>query len=184
MIDPKDDDELQKGPVLGADGTLEQRLARVEQPLPPAAETLELADRAPKVVEERIECFRDEPPAPAPRRWPLKLVVALVALGAIALAALTVFKPNLETPPAMGVQVTSMLNEAISGQAAPPIIISSTPTGATVFIDGQKRGQTPWAGDNRWVGETSVALKLAGYRPWEGKLRGGEPQTLDIQLKK
>ncbi|MDP2271725.1 MAG: PEGA domain-containing protein [Archangium sp.] len=183
MTDPKDDDELQKGPVLGADGTLEQRLARVEQPLPPAEERLELAERAPQVVEERIETFRDEAPPPAPRRGALKVVVALVALGAIALAALLVFKPKFESAPDMGVRASSLLNEALSGDAA-PIIISSTPTGATVFIDGKEIGQTPWSGDNRWVGEPALVLQLPGYRPWEGKLKGGEPQTLDIKLKK
>ena len=182
MTDPKDDDELQKGPVLGADGTLEQRIARVEQPLPPAEERFELTERGPRVVKEHIETFRDEAP-PAPRRGALKVVIALVAVGATALVALMVFKPRLETPPEMGVQASSLLNEALSGDAA-PLIISSTPTGATVFIDGKERGQTPWAGDNRWVGETALVLQLPGYRPWEGKLKGGEPQTLDIKLKK
>ncbi len=184
VTDKEDEDELQKGPVLGADGTLEQRLSRVEQPVAPPDHALELAERAPKVVEERLETFRDEPPAPAPRRGPLKLVVALAAVGAIGLVALLVFKPKLEAPPEIGVQVTSLLNDAVSGEAVPPIIISSTPTGATVFIAGKELGQTPWAGDNRWVGEPTLVIKLPGYRSWEGKLRGGEPQTLDIKLEK
>lgn len=147
-------------------------------------EVIELTDRAPKVVEERIETFRDEPAPPAAPAWPLKLVVALGAVGAIALVALMVFKPKLETPPSIGVQVTSALNEAIAGEAAPPLIISSVPTGATVFINGNELGQTPWAGDNRWVGEPDLVIKLPGYRSWEGKLKGGAPQTLDIKLKK
>ena len=79
---------------------------------------------------------------------------------------------------------SSLLDELIAEGEAQPIIVSSTPTGATVFIGGKAMGQTPWAGENRWQGQTPLKLQFPGYKTWQGTLKGGQPQTFDITLKK
>jgi hypothetical protein len=148
------------------------------------AETLELAERPPPAIQQRVERYREDLRARSSRPWALKLVIAILVLGVAGLAALLHFKPKLELPTVQGVRGATLLDELSAGGERPPIIISSTPTGATIVIGGKAVGETPWAGENIWTGETSLILQLPGYRPWEGKLKGGQPQTLDIRLKR
>ena len=185
VTDPKDSDEIHQGPAaLNADGRLEQRLDRVEPPRPPAEEKLELADRGPRVIQERVENYRAELRARSSKGWAIKLVIGVLVVGVIGLAGLLYFKPRLDLPSLDGVREATLLDELTAGGEAQPIIISSTPTGATIYIAGKAVGETPWAGENRWHGETPLVLKLPGYRAWQGKLKGGAPQTLDIKLEK
>lgn len=188
VTDPKDSDEIHQGPAaLNADGRLEQRLERLEPPAtsrPPAEEKLELAERGPKVIEERVETYRTEQRARSSKGGAIKLVIGILVVGVIGLAALLYFKPRLDLPALDGVREATLLDELTAGGEAQPIIISSTPTGATIYISGKAVGETPWAGENRWRGETALVLKLPGYRAWQGKLKGGAPQTLDIKLEK
>lgn len=179
MSEPNDDD-LFKGPTLDADGKLENRFAKVESPAPATDEPLELAERAPKVVEERVEQFREVPRQR--RSGALMVVVGALVLGLAALAGFMVFKPSLPVPD--GVHEVPLLRELLGPRELPPLIISSEPSGATISVDGTVLGQTPWAGENRWVGEPKVVLQLNGFRAWEGKLTGGKAQTLDVRLKK
>lgn len=186
------DDEIFKGPAtLGSDGRLEQRLERVEAagagpdvPRLASDEELELAPKAPRAIEARVETYRTELHARARRPWAIWLVIAALALGVAALGALLHFKPKLDLESLDGVRESTLLDALTAGGESPPIIVSSTPTGATILIGGKAVGETPWAGENRWRGETLIVLKLAGYQPWEGKLKGGQPLTLDIRLKK
>ncbi len=141
-------------------------------------------ERAPKLVEARVEKFREEAAARSARPWAAMLVIGALLLGVISLGAFLTFKPKLELPPFDGVRESTLLDGLTGAGEAAPIIISSTPTGATIIIGGKTVGETPWAGENRWTGETQVTLKLPGYKAWEGKLKGGTPQTLDINLKK
>lgn len=185
VTDPKEPDEILQNPAsLGADGRLEQRMARVEPVGAPAEERIELQERAPKAIEARVEQYRDELRARSARPWAARLVIGTLLLGVIALGAFLHFKPKLELGSFDGVREASLFDQVTAGGEAPPIIISSTPTGATITIGGKTVGETPWAGENRWVGETPLTLKLPGYKAWEGKLKGGSPQTLDINLKK
>lgn len=189
MTDPKDQDDILKGPAaLDANGRLEQRLDRVEQagvPAPAAPEgNLELTARAPKAIEQRVETYRAELRARNARPWALKLVIGALVAGLAGLGALLYFKPKLDLQTLDGVREATILDELAAGGEREPIIISSTPSGATILIGGKAVGETPWAGENLWRGETPVVLKLAGYQPWQGKLQGGKPVTLDIRLKK
>ena len=190
MTDHKDQDEILKGPAaLDANGRLEQRLDRVEQagvPAPAVAPEakLVLAPRAPKAIEQRVENYRAELRARNERPWALKLVIGALVVGFSGLGALLYFKPKLDLQSLDGVREATLLDELTAGGEREPIIISSTPTGATILIGGKAVGETPWAGENVWRGETTLVLKLAGYQPWQGKLPGGKPVTLDIRLKK
>jgi hypothetical protein len=198
QTDQKDGDELFQGPSLDASGRLEGRLNNVEpnlelndvalRPAPAQEERLELEARHVAPVEERIENFRPNVPLPADqkRSGAMKFVLGALLLGLLALGGSLYFKPHLELPRDVpdGVHPSGFLDELTAGTDAPPIIISSTPTGATIIIGTKEVGQTPWAGENRWVGQTPVTLKLGGYKTWVGKLEGGEPQTLDITLKR
>ncbi len=189
MTDPKDSDEIFKGPALGADGRLEERLSRLEPPRGPEAfapveEKLELDVKSRRAIEARVETFREEAGARSRRPWALKLFLAVMLLGVAGFGALLYFKPKLDVPILDGVRQSSLLDELTAPGEPQPIIVSSTPTGATIFIGGKNLGQTPWAGENRWSGETPLRLELAGYRTWEGTMKGGKPQTFDITLKK
>lgn len=184
VTDQKDGDEILDGPAaLGADGRLEQRFGHMEPPGGPPREDekLELAEVAPPVIEPRIERFRDEPPRPS-RSWAIKVVVGALLVGVAALGLLVVFKPRLDVPIPDGVRESGLLEQL--GKDRPPIIISSEPSGANIVIGGKTVGQTPWAGENLWAGDTPVVLQLTGFRRWEGQIKGGQPVTLDIRLKK
>ena len=184
VTDEKEGDEILKGPAaLGADGRLEQRFGNVEPAGAPPLheERLELAEVAPPVIEPRIERFRDEPPRPS-RAWAMKLVIGALLLGVVGLVALLQFKPKLDVPIPDGVRESGLLEQL--GNDRPPIIISSVPSGATIVIGGKTVGETPWAGENLWAGDTPLILRLTGFQRWEGQIKGGQPVTLDIRLKK
>jgi hypothetical protein len=190
QTDQKEDgDEMMQGPSIDANGRLEGRFNNVEAPMPapappPREERLDLEARPRAPVEERMQTYRAELQKRSDRPWALKLMLGAMLLGVISLGAFVYFKPKLDLPTIPdGVRPSGIVDQLTSTEAA-PIIISSTPTGATITIGGKNVGETPWAGENRWVGQTAVTLKLPGYKTWEGKLEGGEPKTLDITLKK
>jgi hypothetical protein len=182
---PDEEDEILKGPALTPDGRLEERMDRVEPAFgQPAEPKLELAEVAPKKFEPRIENFRD---APVKRTsGATKAVFALVALGIVLAVGLVVFKPNLDFVTRdlpTGVTEGSLLGDLeLSGHE--PVIVSSTPTGASVSIGGKVVGVTPWAGDNVWRGTVPVVIDAKGYQRWKGQLVGGKPQTLDVTLRR
>lgn len=185
MSDPKQTEELSQGPSLTPEGRLEGRLRHVEPPVTPQPEApLELAPRAPRAIEARVEQYRADLRARDRRGPALTLVGGLVALAAVGLLALLRFQPDLRRELPEGVRESTLLEALTRAPEAPPVIINSTPPGADIIIGGRTVGQTPWAGENRWTGETKVVLRLAGYRKWEGQLNGGKAETLDAHLKR
>lgn len=183
VSDPRDD-ELFKGPTLDAEGRLENRFAKVEAPAPAPEAPLELAERAPKVVEPRIETFRDDPVPQRRRSGALKFVIATLVLALVAGVAFVVLQPKLDLSIPEGVREVGFVQEALRPPDAAPLVIMSDPPGATITIGDTVVGQTPWAGENRWVGETKLVLQLKGFRVWEGKLTEGKPLTVDAKLKR
>lgn len=189
MTDPTEKDELlREGPVMTPEGRLEGRIQRVEPPpaptpAPQVEEPLELMPRPPKVIEERVERYREDLRARNRKTGALKAVVGFVALAVIGFVALLRFQPDLRRTLPDGVRESTFIEELTRAPDAEPVIISSSPPGADIVIGGKRVGQTPWAGENRWQGETKVVLQLAGYRQWEGKLNGGKAQAIDVQLK-
>lgn len=180
-------------PTRPDEDSLEQRMSKVEPagaspPRPgPPEEKLELADRSPRAVQQRVAIYQEQLRARSAHPWARTLVIFALVLGVAGLAALLYFKPKFHLPTSDGVREATLLDQLGSGSGEgerQPILISSTPEGATIIIGGKTMGETPWAGENLWKGETSLVLQLPGYARWEGKLKGGQPQTLDIRLKR
>ncbi len=182
MTDPNDEDDYLKGPALTPEGRLEKRLESMESrgPLPQAPEKFELVERKPVVTEPVTSSFRDEP-APSPRSdaHVLKWLLAISVLTFIAGAAFLILRPRGTD----AVRETSALDQLLSREK-PTLLINSTPTGATIIIGGNVVGETPWAGENQWEGQTSLILLKSGYKPWDGRLEGSQQLTFDIRLKK
>ena len=151
---------------------------------PPPEEKLELAPRVPKAMQDRVDAYRADLAARNSRPWAMKLVIGALVLGLGGMGALLYFKPKLDLQALEGVREANLLDELSAGGQREPIIVSSTPTGASIFIAGKAIGETPWAGENLWRQDTTIVIKLPGYQPWEGKLKGGQPQTFDVRLKK
>ncbi|HYV48586.1 MAG TPA: protein kinase [Myxococcaceae bacterium] len=66
------------------------------------------------------------------------------------------------------------------------LTVLSTPDGAQVRIGGKVVGNTPLMQENLYPrgAEVEVQVTMRGYKPWTGKLRGGEAVTLEAVLKK
>lgn len=105
-------------------------------------------------------------------------VAAVVVVG---LAALLVAGrarqrgPRAQAPPQQ--PATAYSGEDAEGPAMPPpppplpstgsLRITSTPKGATVYIDGAERGRTPLTLADMGTGSYDVVLELQGYEPWK-----------------
>jgi PEGA domain len=132
---------------------------------------LELArdptQRPPSTWEEPLP-YRDEPVRS--RKTAIIAVVVLVLLGAGGFAVLY-GSPRL----------TATLN---AHTPKGPLVISSEPSGAELWLAGKKVGTTPWAADNRYVGKTTWEVRARGYKPKGGTFMGGEETHLDVALEK
>jgi hypothetical protein len=64
------------------------------------------------------------------------------------------------------------------------VTINTTPSGASVIVNGISRGVTPMTLDKIAKGKVTVSLSLEGYRPVERELSllPGSTQTLDVEL--
>ncbi len=183
MTEPKDKGGFLDGPSLDIDGRLEQRIGGVE-PLAPKPE-----DFAPPVLPSPELEVRDRPKPPKPvmiddvprSTWAIKLVVALFVVGIATFVLVLKFRPTIAVPE--GVHPSRFV-DSFGQAAAGHVLITSSPSGAAVSINGEQLGVTPWAADNRWSGEVKVTLSARGYKVWAGTFAGGSTQTLDVQLKK
>ncbi len=179
----RDDDELFSGPALGADGRLERRTEGIElNTFAPASAQEEPLELARSIIPPSEEPLPEPPPAPpAPRRSnALKIIVGASVAGVLVLGAALYFKPDLPLPD--GVRDSNLFHEL--NVARGQVIIMSEPMGATVFIGDSKVGTTPYAADNRWVGEVPVRLEARGVAPFVTSFQGGKDQTLEVDLKK
>lgn len=62
--------------------------------------------------------------------------------------------------------------------------VNSTPTGATVVVNGLTKGVTPCSVERILAGESTVSVTLEGYTPFvqKVKLQAGDEQTIDTPL--
>lgn len=195
MATEDEEDAPFKGPALRPDGQitgrtpaaappegLDARFGALELPRAPSLE-LELVERAPKQVEPRVERFRDEPP---PRRRSVGLKVAVVA-GALGVALFSTFllapRPFLARVGLDRLRNDFELGPLSFRRAHLPLLVESTPPGATITIAGKVVGVTPWAGDNAWLDQAPITVALDGYAPWTGRLREGVEQKVNLTLK-
>jgi hypothetical protein len=62
--------------------------------------------------------------------------------------------------------------------------VATTPSGATLFINGQPSGTTPFRSDKLATGSYRLRLEMAGYEPMEGSvmLNAGEPIAIEKKM--
>jgi hypothetical protein len=63
-----------------------------------------------------------------------------------------------------------------------PLVISTDPSGAELWLGGTKVGNTPWAVDNTYVGQTTYEVRLKGYKTKKGTFNGGIETHLSLEL--
>jgi hypothetical protein len=162
------------GRVVGPGGPLARPSPSAFGPKKPKDEALELARpverRAPNAWAEPAP-YRDEVRRPRGRAV-LYLVLALAVLGGAAVGAF-MFIPNLQRKIPFDLP-----------RASHALLITSTPDGATVVIEGKEIGTTPYAGDNRWAGRVRVELRLEGFEPFKDTFAGGKDQSIAATLKR
>jgi hypothetical protein len=75
-----------------------------------------------------------------------------------------------------------VFTELVSDSAV--LVVSSTPPGATLRIDGASFGETPLRAERVRTGEVNVELALEGFMPYQRpvRLRAGEEFRVDAQL--
>jgi hypothetical protein len=170
---------LAQGPQLDASGRVSgrPRPAPSRESFEPHASNepkLELAEPARRPQGEWLEPgpYRNE--GPKKRKGSgLAVVGALVVLAAAAAVAFMLF-PTLQRK----LPVSLPMPQAAS------LMVTSTPDGASVLVEGQTVGTTPFATDNRWRGRAKLELRLDGYEPFKGSFEGGKRQTIGATLKK
>ncbi len=109
---------------------------------------------------------------PLPRS--LLLVVLLAVAGGVAYATI-------------GPRVLRSRMTAVVGPPEQPVLtVLSEPDGAQVRIAGKVVGTTPLSQENLYPKgvELDVQVTARGYKPWTGKLRGGETVTLEANLRR
>ncbi len=183
MPRPRDSGEwLTNRPALDATGRVVEKGPQRPGPVPAAAfeppevsaEGLELARpaRRPGGAWSEPAPYRDEPP-PKRSRTAVIAVLALFVLAAGATAAF-MFVPTLQRRLPVNLPTSS----------AHSLLVTSTPEGATVLIDGKVAGTTPLATDNRWRGRPRLELRLEGYEPFKDTFEGAKDQSIAATLKK
>jgi hypothetical protein len=179
MPKPRDAGEwLGDRPALDAAGRVTQRA----EPAAPPASVFE----PPRMRDEELELARParKPPGewsePAPyrddvgKRGPSKALIAVIVLavaGALAAGAFMFF-PTLQRKLPLPSTPTRAL------------LVTSTPEGATVLVEGKVVGTTPLAADNRWRGKLKLEMRLEGYEPFRDTFEGGKDQHIAATLKK
>lgn len=160
------------GRVLGSTRPEGPPPAAVFEPPKMSAGELELARAPRKPQKEWVESgpYRDD----VGRRGPNKGLVAVILLGVLGVATAAAFMlfPTLQR------------KLPLPTGAAQALVVTSTPPGATVLVEGQALGTTPYAGDNRWKGRAKLELRLDGYESFKDSFEGGKDQSIAATLKK
>ncbi|ATB42262.1 hypothetical protein CYFUS_007740 [Cystobacter fuscus] len=170
----RDDTPLELASPPQTPDRAERSPLELDGPRAAPSEPLRLAERAPRAGNTYVPVDMRGPW----RRRLRSLLTTLLVLGGIG-GALWVAWPH--AGPLLA-RVRAPL-----GLAAPTAILSiqSTPTGATVSVDGKVVGTTPLFIDNTYPEQSiPVRLTLKGYKPWKGTFTGSQPESLDIQLKR
>lgn len=73
------------------------------------------------------------------------------------------------------------LRRLMQGPQTALLRIDSTPPGATVRINGDALGETPFVGTNDY-GDATAVIELSGYEPARVPVKAGGSQTLSVKL--
>ncbi|OJH34825.1 hypothetical protein BON30_41825 [Cystobacter ferrugineus] len=170
----RDDTPLELAPPSRTPERAEPSPLELGEPRAAHAEPLRLAERAPQPVNTYVPVDMRGPW----RRRLRSLLTTLLVLGGVG-GALWVAWPHAEP----------LLTRLRASQGFAPhsaiLSIQSTPSGATVSVDGKVVGTTPLFIDNTYPEQDiPVRLTLKGYKPWKGTITGNQPVSLDVQLKR
>lgn len=130
---------------------------------------LELVRSKEQRVYDEPEPYREEAPA-APRRRTAAVAVVL-GLVLAGLGGLVLFWKS----PRLAATVNAGAPKGV-------LLVSSTPSGAELWLGGNKVGSTPWAADNRFVGKTTYEVRAKGYKTARGTFEGGVETRLEVEL--
>lgn len=158
-----------------------------------SAESLELVPHVRHSDRARAPFAFLTPPPPEPRRprVPVKLLGLLVVLG-LGYGAWQWFERGgtvealREEARALQSGTRSLTRSAkhAVGMIQGTVLFLSTPDGATVTIDGEEIGVTPFAGDLRWKQGAEITFSRDGYGTWTGTLPTGPEVKLDVTLRR
>ncbi len=73
------------------------------------------------------------------------------------------------------------LEQALSEKGLQQLTVLSTPDGATVKLDGQAVGVTPWTGES-FAGKHRIVLETAGYQPNESVIEIDPHRARDFSV--
>jgi serine/threonine-protein kinase len=135
-------------------------------------EELQLVERAPRPKSD----FNPSDYRPRRRLGPVVTKVALV---------LVVVGGGLLAWPYLSRQLHQLRYSVGPKPQVGILSIQSEPSGATVTVDGTVLGTTPLMMDNTYpASDIPVKVTLKGYKPWTGTFVGGQPQSLEVRLRR
>jgi hypothetical protein len=165
------------------------REGKIDGLIVPKDQRREPASWQPK--DEPLELDHRPPPEPPPEVKPrrdhtqAKVAISLVLAILFATAGVIAFVLRTRSPLSSDVVV----EESPAPQdedGARSLAIETEPSGATVIVNGEEMGRTPFLGSNDVARGKSVELRLElpGYKPWVGTLAGGTNARLKAKLKR
>jgi serine/threonine-protein kinase len=199
MAEAYDPDWKPTGPVMDASGKVERALPDTPVRPPPARRG------PPPVTEEKLELMeRPTKQSTAPTQFdaPLadisvvhaaararssggfgKWVVLMLLVAAAGGAGAVLYVPKLNH------QAQENLPKALAAKLPEPrtrvLNIQSEPSGAAVTVNGSPVGVTPFITENLYPAtDLEVTVTMSGYKPWKGKIRGGEDIELNANLRR
>ena len=200
---PEDDEDQWPTPTvtLGHDGKVMGREPAPE-PVPPFEPEAPLELVEPQPISEsagQVEEPAPPPPPPLPgsRATALGLVAALLLLAGLSAflighrrgagISLEPERPVTATkapaaPPAL--ERAAQASKAARAEAKGLLTIESNPPGATIFLDDEEVGRTPYLGSNVYPPGAAVRVRLRrpGYNLWTGSFAGGVDVRFNARL--
>jgi serine/threonine-protein kinase len=141
-------------------------------------EPLELAERAPRQGADAFALADAEAARLRRRRLLSRVAMTLALLVIVGGAGVLVMRSGLRVPDVLAWLPFRARQTLVS--------IQSQPEGATVTVGDTVLGTTPLVMDNTYPPGQEIPLKvtLPGYKPWKGTFTGGQPESLDIRLRR
>jgi hypothetical protein len=164
------------GPVMRPDGVIEGKPSSASlavEPEPAGDAPLELAERKRTASAPSRHVLRLVPQRVPHWRLALVVVPLISAVGIVAGVMLS--RHSTAHLPAFVVEAAPIL-------AGPPVVIDSVPGGATIHGPNGVIGQTPWAGNNPFLIDTTITLKAKGHRPRRIVIPGAKETTVRVVL--
>ena len=123
----------------------------------------QLAPQPPPDVPSELAPSSEEPPR---ARWPIAAVAVLLVLVL------------------GGFGGRAWLYRRTENVGVRQVMVTSTPSGATVRYGGKVLGTTPWAGDLPALNEVELEISAPGFQPVRKMLPVGDTRPVEVSLKK